>query len=270
MRLAALPKSGDSTCPSPSEMLLLHRTEEIQVAGVGRIPVFLPPQPSNCGGPHLSWPQHPSHHLYPVLPLPPPTPPCPQLPSPTVMEIKHIERCWYIARVCECQPLLLLSGSPDPFFHTFPAASPPAHPLLSHIRTPAHCPHPLSLASPGLVTVVVTVVVVMMVVVVSSSPPSGPRGGPGEAGPGRGGAVVPGGGVSSSGAVGPAPLPPLGVTAVVRGPVPGSVARGREGAARVWPAGGVASVGSGSDPGTVQRKSGHRRSKLGAMGREQG
>lgn len=94
----------------------------------------------------------------------------------------------------------------------------------------------------------------MMVVVVSSSPPSGPRGGPGEAGPGRGGAVVPGGGVSSSGAVGPAPLPPLGVTAVVRGPVPGSVARGREGAARVWPAGGVASVGSGSEPGTVQGK----------------
>lgn len=103
---------------------------------------------------------------------------------------------------------------------------------------------------------------VMMVVVVSSSPPSGPRGGPGEAGPERGGAVVPGGGVSSSGAVGPVPLPSLGVTAVVRGPVPGSVARGKEGAARVWPAGGVASVGSGSDPGTVQGKSGHRKSKL--------
>ena len=112
--------------------------------------------------------------------------------------------------------------------------------------------------APGLVTVVVTVVVVMMVVVVSSSP-SGLRGGPGEAGPERGGAVVPGGGVSSSGAVGPAPLPHLGVTAVVRGPVPGSVARGREGDARVWLAGGVASVGSGSVPGTVQEKSGHRK-----------
>lgn len=81
-------------------------------------------------------------------------------------------------------------------------------------------------------------------------------------GPERGGAVVPGGGVSSSGAVGPAPLPSLGVMAVVRGPVPGSVARGREGAARVWPAGGVASVGSGSDPGTVQGRSGHKKSKL--------
>lgn len=125
--------------------------------------------------------------------------------------------------------------------------------------SPTQSPHPpphggfhaLSIASPGLVTVVVTVVVVMMVVVVSSSPPSGLRGGTGEAGPGGGGAVVPGGGVSSSGAVGPAPLTPLGVTAVVRGPVPGSVARGREGAARVWPAGGVASVGSGSDPEIV-------------------
>lgn len=147
----------------------------------------------------------------------------------------------------------------DPSFRTFPAAAP-------HPRPPL--PHPLSVVSPGLVTVVVTVVVVMMVVVVSSSPPSGPgpRGGPGEAGPGRGGAVVPGGGVSSSGAVGPAPLPPLGVTAVVRGPVPGSVARGSEGAARVWPAGGVASVGSGSDPGIVQRKSGNRRSKLVGLG----
>lgn len=134
-------------------------------------------------------------------------------------------------------------------------------PLLIHALCPAHMP-----TSPGLVTVVVTVVVVMMVVVVSSSPASGPRGGPGEAGPGRGGAVVPGGGVSSSGAVGPAPLSPLGVTAVVRGPVPGSVARGREGAARVWPAGGVASVGSGSDPGTVQGKSGHRRSKFAGLG----
>lgn len=106
----------------------------------------------------------------------------------------------------------------------------------------------------------------MMVVVVSFSSPSGPRGRPGEAGSGRGGAVVPGGGVSSSGAVGPAPLPALGVTAVVKGPVPGSVARGSEGAARVWPAGGVASVGSGSDPGTVQGKSGHRRSKLVGLG----
>jgi hypothetical protein len=112
------------------------------------------------------------------------------------------------------------------------------------------------------VTVVVTVVVVMMVVVVSSSPPSGTRGETGEAGPGRGGAVVPGGGVSSSGAVGPAPLTPLGVTAVVRGPVAGSVALDMEGAARVWPAGGVASVGSGSDPGTAQGKPGHRSSKL--------
>ena len=107
---------------------------------------------------------------------------------------------------------------------------------------------------------------VITVVVVSSSPPSGPKGGPGEAGPGRGGAVVPGGGVSSSGAVGPAPLPPLGVTAVVRGPVPGSVARGRKGAAIVWPTGGVASVGSGSDPGTGQGKSGKRRSKLVGLG----
>lgn len=106
----------------------------------------------------------------------------------------------------------------------------------------------------------------MIVVVVSSSPPSDARCGPGEAGPGRGGTVVPGGGVSSSGAVGPAPLPSLGVTAVVRGPVPGSVARGREGAARVWPAGGVASVGSASDPGTVQGKSGHRRSKSVGLG----
>ena len=51
-----------------------------------------------------------------------------------------------------------------------------------------------------------------------------------------------------------------------RGPVPGSVARGSEGAARVWPAGGVASVGSGSDPGIVQRKSGNRRSKLVGLG----
>lgn len=131
---------------------------------------------------------------------------------------------------------------------------------------PAPLPHPPSIVSPGLVTVVVTVVVVIMVVVVSSSPPSGPRGGPGEAGPGRGGAVVPGGGVSSSGAVGPAPLPPLGVTAVVRGPVSGSVARGRKGAAIVWPTGGVASVGSGSDPGIGQGKSGNRRSKLVGFG----
>lgn len=126
-----------------------------------------------------------------------------------------------------------------------PRSFPPIHPHMG-----ASMPS-LSITSPGLVTVVVTVVVVMMVVVVSSSPPSGLRGGTGEAGPGGGGAVVPGGGVSSSGAVGPAPLTPLGVTAVVRGPVPGSVARGREGAARVWPAGGVASVGSGSDPETV-------------------
>lgn len=199
--------------------------------------------------------------------------PCPQLPSPVVIEIKHVGQCWYPARVDTCQPSLLLSFSPSPIC-TRPLLPRVSSSLSSCIppsstHAPAHCPHSLSNASPGLVTVVVTVVVVMMVVVVSSSPPSGTRGGPGEAGPGRGGAVVPGGGVSSSGAVGPAPLPPLGVTAVVRGPVPGSVARGREGAARVWPAGGVASVGSGSDPGTVQGKSGCRRSNWWAMGGEQ-
>lgn len=194
--------------------------------------------------------------------------PCPQLPSPVVIKIKHVGRYWYPARVDTCQPSLLLSFSPSPICTQTPSSPRFQQPLslhptlLSRIQAPAHCPHSHSNASPGLVTVVVTVVVVMMVVVVSSSPPSGTRGGPGEAGPGRGGAVVPGGGVSSSGAVGPAPLPPSGVTAVVRGPVPGSVARGREGAARVWPAGGVASVGSGSDPGTVQGKSGCRRSKL--------
>lgn len=34
VRLAGLPKSGDSTCPSPSEMLLLQRTKETDVAKV--------------------------------------------------------------------------------------------------------------------------------------------------------------------------------------------------------------------------------------------
>ena len=67
MRLAALPKSGDSTCPSPSEMLLLHRTKETEALGL-RISAFVPSQPSNSGGTQPSFPLHPSY-LNPMLTL---------------------------------------------------------------------------------------------------------------------------------------------------------------------------------------------------------
>lgn len=59
MRLAVLPKSGDSTWPSPSEMLLLHRTKEMQWLRLKEF-LYLPYQSNISGSPYLT-----SNHFCP-------------------------------------------------------------------------------------------------------------------------------------------------------------------------------------------------------------
>lgn len=148
MRLAALPKSGDSTCPSPSEMLLLHRTKETQVARVEWIPVFLPSLQAILVALTCLVPSTP-HHLKLLLPHPP----VPTTPFPNYNRDK-MHRTVLVYSKGRQMPAFIIEQKPpshlypDPFLHLFPAASPPASPILSHTRAPAHYPHLLSNALP--------------------------------------------------------------------------------------------------------------------------
>lgn len=155
MRLAALPKSGDSTCPSPSEMLLLHRTKETQVARVEWILVFLPSQQAILGALTCLVPSTPRH-----LKLLLPHPSVPTTPFPNYNRDKTRRTVLVYSKGRQMPAFIIeqkLNTSTytytshlylDPFLHLFPAASPPASPILSHTRAPAHYPHLLSNALP--------------------------------------------------------------------------------------------------------------------------